>query len=142
MYTRNFDIDGRLKTHRVGNDTRTLTCNAAGKLATTVKSAKTHTYKYNALDQRIIKNGPLSPKFLFFYDPSGQLIGEYRDNASTTTPTDDWLVRQETVWLGNIPVAVITKSAAASEIQVHYIHADHLNTPRVIVDTSNTIVWR
>ncbi len=32
---------------------------------------------------------------MFFYDPNGQLIGEYRDNASTTTPTDDWLVRQD-----------------------------------------------
>ena len=79
---------------------------------------------------------------MFFYNLNGQLIGEYRGNASTTTPTDDWLVRQETVWLGNIPVAVITKPAATSPIQVHYIHADHLNTPRVIVDTSNTIVWR
>ncbi|MBX3618359.1 MAG: hypothetical protein KF839_14735 [Nitrosomonas sp.] len=79
---------------------------------------------------------------MFFYDPSGQLIGEYQDKAATTTPADDWLVRQETVWLGNIPVGVITKRTATSEIQVHYIHADHLNTPRAIVDQSNTIVWR
>jgi hypothetical protein len=100
------------------------------------------TMKWFYFGSRIIKNGPLSPRFLFFYDPNGQLIGEYRDDASTTTPVDDWLVRQETVWLGNIPVAVITKPAAASEIQVHYIHADHLNTPRLIVDTNDTIVWR
>ncbi len=25
---------------------------------------------------------------------------------------------------------------------MYYIHADHLNTPRVIVNTANTIVWR
>jgi len=119
----------------------TFTWNAAGKLATTAKSAKTHNYKYNALDQRIVKNGPLSPKFLFFYDSAGQLIGEYRDDATTVQP-DDWLVRQETVWLGDIPVAVITKPTATAPIQIYYIHSDHLNTPRVIVDTSNTIVWR
>lgn len=128
--------------HPLSDGTTTFTWNAVGKLATTGKGGKTHTYKYNALDQRIIKNGPLSPRFLFFYDPSGQLIGEYQDNAATTTPTDDWLVRQETIWLENIPVAVITKPAATSDIQVHYIHADHLNTPRVIVDQTNTIVWR
>ena len=29
MYTRNFDVDGRLKTHRVDNATRTLTYNVA-----------------------------------------------------------------------------------------------------------------
>ncbi|MEI2656725.1 MAG: RHS repeat-associated core domain-containing protein [Nitrosomonas sp.] len=120
----------------------TFTWNAAGKLSTTVKSAKTHTYKYNALDQRISKNGPLSYKFFFFYDPEGQLIGEYRDNASTATPTDDWLVRQETIWLENIPVAVIKKATATSPILIYFIHADHLNTPRVIVNQSNTPVWR
>ncbi len=120
----------------------TFTWNAAGKLSTTINNAKIHTYKYNALDQRITKNGPLSSKFMFFYDPEGQLIGEYRDNASTTTPTDDWLVRQETIWLEDIPVAVIRKPTATSPIQIYYVHADHLNTPRVIVNTANTIVWR
>ena len=120
----------------------TFTWNAAGKLATTVKSAKTHTYKTNALDQRISKNGPLSSKFFFFYDPAGQLIGEYRDNSGTATPTDDWLVRQETIWLEDIPVAVIRKATATSPILVYFIHADHLNTPRVIVNQSNTPVWR
>ncbi|QOJ24279.1 MAG: RHS repeat protein [Gammaproteobacteria bacterium] len=119
----------------------TFTWNAAGKLSMAIKSGKTHTYKYNALDQRIIKNGPLSPKFFFFYDPNGQLIGEYRDDAITAKP-DDWLMRQETVWLGDIPVAVIKKNAPASPIQVYFIHADHLNTPRVIVNTNNTAVWR
>ena len=113
MYTRSFDSDDRLKTHRIVSDTRTLTCDAAGKLATTVKSAKTHTYKTNALDQRISKNGPLSSKFFFFYDPAGQLIGEYRDNSGTATPTDDWLVRQKTIWLEDIPIAVIKKATAA-----------------------------
>ena len=79
---------------------------------------------------------------MFFYDPDGQLIGEYKDNASTATPTDDWLVRQETIWLEDIPVAVIRKSTATGPIQVYYVHTDHLNTPRVIVNTANTIVWR
>ncbi len=120
----------------------TFTWNAVGKLSTTINNSKTHAYKYNALDQRITKNGPLSSKFMFFYDPDGQLIGEYRDNASTAAPTDDWLVRQETIWLGDIPVAVIRKPSATSPIQIYYIHADHLNTPRVIVNTGNTIVWR
>ncbi len=148
MYTLSFDSDGRLKTHRIGSgsDTRTLTYDAAGNpagnLPTTVNNAKTHTYKTNALDQRISKNGPLSSKFFFFYDQAGQLIGEYRDNSGTATPTDDWLVRQETIWLEDIPVAVIRKATATSPILTYFIHADHLNTPRVIVNQSNTPVWR
>ncbi|WP_295628487.1 RHS repeat-associated core domain-containing protein [uncultured Nitrosomonas sp.] len=120
----------------------TFTWNAAGTLASTVRNAKTHTYKTNALGERISKNGPLSSKFSFFYDSQGQLIGEYRDNSSTATPMDDWLVRQETIWLEDIPVAVIKKPTATSPIQVYTIHADHLNTPRVIVNASNIPVWR
>ena len=79
---------------------------------------------------------------MFFYDPSGQLIGDYQDNAATTTPADDWLIRQEIVWLGDIPVGVITKRNATGPIQVYYIHTGHLNTPRVIVNRNNVAVWR
>ncbi len=138
MKTYTYDAAG----NPLSDGATTFTWNAAGKLANTVNNAKTHFYRYNALDQRITKNGPLSSKFMFFYDPDGQLIGEYRDNASTATPTDDWLVRQETIWLEDIPVAVIRKPTATGPIQIYYIHADHLNTPRVIVNTANTIVWR
>ncbi|MGZ0019903.1 hypothetical protein [Nitrosomonas sp. wSCUT-2] len=58
----------------------------------------------------------MSPKL----DPNGQLIGEYRDNASTATPVDDWLVRQETVWLGDILVGVITKPIALARSRFSY----------------------
>jgi len=136
--TYNYDAAG----YPLSDGAATFTWNAAGKLLSTVKNGKTHVYRYNALDQRISKNGPLSPNFFFFYDSAGQLIGEYKDNAATTTPTDDWLIREETVWLGDIPLAVIKKPAATSPIQIYYIHTDHLDTPRVIVDQSNTIVWR
>jgi len=119
----------------------TFTWDVGGKLATTLRGGKTHTYKYNALDQRISKSGPLSIRYFFFFDANGQLIGEYKDNVSTATPTNDWLVLQETVWLDDIPVAVIKKPTATSAIQTYYIHADHLNTPRVIVNASNTVIW-
>lgn len=51
-------------------------------------------------------------------------------------------MRQETVWLDDIPVAVLRKPVAANPIQIVYIHTDHLNTPRLIVNQSNTPVWR
>ncbi|MBL8499394.1 MAG: RHS repeat protein, partial [Nitrosomonas sp.] len=137
MKTYNYDAAG----HPLSDGATTFTWNAAGKLLSTVKNGKTHVYRYNALDQRISKNGPLSSSFFFFYDSTGQLIGEYRDDATTTQP-NDWLVRQETIWLEDIPVAVIKKPTATGPIQIYYIHTDHLNTPRVIVDQGNTIVWR
>ncbi len=44
---------------------------------------------------------------------------------------------QETVWLNNIPIATVRGG------QVHYVHADHLGTPRAITEPgSGTEVWR
>ncbi len=63
----------------------------------------------------------------YAYDEQGQLIGEYDQNG---TPI------QETIYLGNLPVAVIKQG------NVYRLYADHLNTPRAIADTTNKVVWR
>jgi RHS repeat-associated protein len=65
-------------------------------------------------------------QWLFAYDEH-RLLGEYGPRGS---------VRQETIWLGNLPVATIQNG------NTYYIHADHLGTPRVITDSDNTEVWR
>ncbi len=39
-------------------------------------------------------------------------------------------------------MAVIRKPTATGPIQTYFIHADHLNTPRVIVNQGNNAVWR
>jgi RHS repeat-associated protein len=44
---------------------------------------------------------------------------------------------REYVYLGDIPVAVIPDGASPS-----YIHVDHLNTPRLIADAQQRVVWR
>lgn len=70
-------------------------------------------------------SGPVTTRMV--YGEQGQLIGEYNADGS---------VRQETVWLGNLPVATVQNGT------VYAIHSDHLGTPRVITDPSNTEVWR
>lgn len=66
-------------------------------------------------------------KTLFVYDEQGQLIGEYDQTGA---------VIQETIYLGNLPVAVVKNNV------VYRLYADHLNTPREIADTTNKVVWR
>lgn len=68
--------------------------------------------------------GPLTTRMV--YDDH-RLLGEYNDDGT---------VRQETVWLGNLPVATVQNGT------VYYIHSDHLGTPIVISDQSNVEVWR
>ncbi len=60
-------------------------------------------------------------------DDKHRLLGEYTSRGSA---------RQETVWLGNLPVATVQNGS------VYYIHADHLGTPRVITDNANMELWR
>jgi RHS repeat-associated protein len=67
-----------------------------------------------------------SRQLLFAYDEH-RLLGEY-DMAGNTV--------QETVWLGNTPVATIQNGGT------YFIHTDHLGTPRVITDGNNTELWR
>jgi len=63
----------------------------------------------------------------YAYDDAGHLIGEYDANGQAL---------QETVWLGDTPVAVLKAG------MLYYVHADHLDAPRVITDTQNRVVWR
>ena len=76
----------------------------------------------------------------YVYDEAGHLIGEY-DAAATMI--------EETVYLGDTPVAVLTQSVDTSgptpvtSTNVYYVYADQINTPRVITQASdNQIVWR
>ena len=84
------------------------------------------TYTLNGLGQRIKKDSGGNVT-IYAYDVQGQLIGEY-DQAGA--------VIEETVYLGSQPVAVFKQN------NIYYIHTDQLNTPRVITDSTNTVVWR
>ncbi|MCR5881404.1 Ig-like domain repeat protein [Rhizobacter sp. J219] len=113
----------------------TATYDAAGRLATLTKAGTTTTYSYNGLGQRVRKfssTGATSTN-IFVYDQQGQLLGEY-----TTTGT----AIREYVWLGNTPVAMFTPPPSGSTPVVYYFQTDHLNTPRVVIDTAGNVRWR
>lgn len=97
----------------------------------------TATYTYDADGRRVRKVGSTGPQSTvnFVYDLAGHLLGEYDKNGAAL---------REYVWLGDIPVAVFTPDPAnpAGHPLVYRIHADHLNTPRVIVDGNNVVRWR
>lgn len=121
-----YDAAGNL----TGDGTNTYTYNARGRLSKVAYGGnKSNTYAVNGLGQRVMKTGTgvSTGTNRYVYDEEGHLLGEYNSNGS---------VIQETVYLGDTPVAVLTPTAA------YYLHADHLDTPRALTDTTNKVIWR
>src|SRR5215469_7878051 len=67
----------------------------------------------------------------YVYDQAGHLLGEYSGTGTLI---------QETVWLGDIPVATLRPNGAS--VAIFYVETDQLNTPRaVIVPSNNAVRW-
>jgi RHS repeat-associated protein len=109
----------------------TFTYNNRGRMATATNGSATAAYTYNALGQRI-KRTASGVTTLYVYDEAGHLAGEYTSTGALI---------QETVWLGDMPVATLRPNGSGGVI-LYYVHTDHLNTPRLVTDTSNNIRWR
>jgi RHS repeat-associated protein len=114
-----------------GYSTVTASYNNAGRLKTLTNGSSTETSLYNALGQRIEISGGVNGTVLYAYDEAGHLLGEY-DGTGTLI--------EETVWLGDIPIATLRPNG--STVSIFYIHADSLHTPRQITRPSdNTPMW-
>lgn len=104
----------------------------SGRMKTATVSGTATSYSYNALGQRTKKSGGAGGTVYFVYDETGHLLGEYSSTGALV---------QETVWMGDTPVATIRPSG--STVAIYYVHADHLNAPRMVTRPSdNKIAWR
>lgn len=75
-----------------------------GRLKAATMAGVTTSYRYNGLGQRVAKFSKDALKSVFVYDERGHIVGEY-DGAGK--------VLNETVYLGDIPVAVLTATQVA-----------------------------
>jgi RHS repeat-associated protein len=89
-------------------------------------------YLYNALGQMIEKSGTAGTT-VYMQDKAGHAIGEYTSTGGLV---------EETVWLGDIPVATLQPNGSGG-VNILYVHTDHLNTPRKVSRPSdNQFEWR
>jgi YD repeat-containing protein len=91
-----FDNNGSV----TAQDANQFSYDAKGRLAQAMTSLGTTNYGVNALGQRVLKTrtGTQAIDTVYHYDLNGQLIAETNTQGIT---------KQETVYLGNIPLAVI-----------------------------------
>jgi RHS repeat-associated protein len=133
-----YDADGNRSTQTGAASTGflaagvTLAFNDRNRAASATVGSTATAYIYNALGQRVRKSGGPAGTILSMYDEAGHLLGEYNGTGGLI---------QETVWLGDIPVATIQPNG--SSVAVYYIHVDHLNAPRMITrPADNGMLWR
>lgn len=120
----NYDANGSV----IQDGGVTLSYDAQGHMVQALASdGNTYTYKYNGLGQRVekVSNGALVDR-MFDYDESGHLIGEY---------TGLNVLIQETIYLGNTPIAVITP------VNASYLKTDYRNAPRQAEYAGGTATW-
>jgi RHS repeat-associated protein len=140
-----YDLAGNLKS----DGTTTYTHGGRGRLSAVSSGGSTVNYLYNAFEQRVVKfdaptagvagKVPGGARY-YMYDEQGHPIGEYDANGNPV---------YEVVYLNDTPVAVITQTRTGSgntlnvKTNVSYIYADHIDTPRVVVRSSDhAIQWR
>ncbi|MEQ1513162.1 MAG: RHS repeat-associated core domain-containing protein [Lysobacteraceae bacterium] len=128
---RTYDANG----NTLGIGTKTYVYNDLNRMSQ-VKSGTTvlMNYAYNGKGEQVRKFvGSTSTYSL--YDEAGHWVGDY-DSAGTST--------QQVIWLGDLPVGLLATTASGQAL--HYIEADALGTPRVVVDpmrgASGTAIWR
>jgi YD repeat-containing protein len=124
---RTYDAMGNLTA--VGGISREYVYNNAGRMsATKQNNAVTATYQYNGLGEQV-KRRVGATVTVFVYDEGGMLLGQY---TGAGTPV------QQYVWMDTMPVGVI-----GSNNTLHYVEADHLGTPRAVIDaTRQTAIWQ
>ncbi len=84
-------------------------------------------YVYNALEQRVSKSLGETVT-VFHYDFDGNIIAEGQPDG-----TIDW----DYLYLGGSRTAMVENSSGS----FYYFLNDHLGTPQMVTDSTNTIVW-
>ena len=115
----------------------TSTYDLANRLATLTKAGVTATYSIDAQGRRIRKvdSSGSTSTVIFVYDQQGQLLGEYDKTGKEI---------REYVWLNGTPIAVFTPDPSGPLLKpplIYYIHTDHLNAPRMVLDQANNLRW-
>jgi RHS repeat-associated protein len=115
--------------HTLAYGSNVFTYNNRGRM--NVTGSGSTAYLYNALGQLVEKAGTGGTN-MYVYDESGHILGEY-DGSGTLI--------EETVWLGDIPVATLQPNG--SSVAINYVQTNHLNTPtKVTRPSDNALVWR
>ena len=138
---RNFGYDNAGNTTSDDGLGYTSAYDLSGRLTTLTRAGATVSFSYDGAGRRTRKfvsagtGAGAATTVIFVYGQDGQVLGEY-DQAGNAL--------REYVWLGSTPVAVFVPDAsnAGNPPVAYFVHTDHLDTPRVVIDRNNVVRWR
>ena len=117
-----YDANGNLITQ----DNATYTYSDLNRLAQATANGQTTDYLYNGRGERTVKTDP-SNTTLYHYDQSGLLLSETDEQGNSI---------RDYVYLNGQRLAILDDTGT------YYIHSNHLDTPQVITDQNQTVVWQ
>lgn len=123
--TYGYDAAGEVDTHQTPATSFAFAYDGRGRMIQGAVGAAVEAYGVNGLGQRLTKTPSGGGATTFAYDEAGQMIGRY----------DTTVGHEETVFLGDLPVALIEPTAAL------YIAPDNLGAPHQITDGARNIIW-
>ena len=125
-------------TTSIGGDQLSFSYDPQGRMTEAKRNGQlVMSYRTNGKGEQVQRFIGKSSTYSLF-DQQGHWLGDY-DEAGKP--------KQQAIWLGDIPVAVVGSNspvgtAASSDQKLAYIEADHLNTPRVVIDPErNVAIW-
>ena len=130
--------DGSGNTTAINGNQWTFSYDLQGRISEARQNGqRVISYDYNSAGEQIRKVVGKSSIYSI-YDEQHHWLGDY---DATGNP------KQQAIWLGDIPIAVIGNNspigtATSNEAHIAYVEVDHLNTPRVVIDSErNVAIW-
>jgi RHS repeat-associated protein len=123
-----YDANGNMVSHVTPWTKHTYEYDARNRRSRTyVGAIDAETDRINGLGERTVQTQQREGMQRFVYDEAGHLTGTYNRNGGDA---------QETVWLGDLPIVVL------SQDEPFTIASDHLGAPHQITNARSHVVWQ
>jgi RHS repeat-associated protein len=123
--SRSYTYDGSGNSTAIAGLNHSYTYDAFDHLTTATTTAGITQYAFNALGQRVYKNGP-SGEYWFANDQNGSLLADYKAGIGWTAY----------VRMGGEIIGFVRSN------QLYYVSSDHLKRPELVTNSSKVAVWR